>query len=211
MLLGAGARAVFLPADWLALRRHDEVRRAWWQLRRAAGARPPHRPSFEAIRSAQAAGLQAGALTFGDTPVSLAIALLRGAGVTTGDVLLDPLAGRGHVLLAARSLGAQARGLEIDGAHVGVAAEILAAAGAVLETGDARFADFSAATCVYLAWTCLAVDARARIGERLAALTPGTRVIALTWEPSSSCFAVVARSRRRFPWGLADVIYARRR
>lgn len=199
-----------MPADLVAVARNHEVREAWWGLRRAAASRPPHTQRFEAIRSARAVGLPAAALTFGDTPISLALSLLRAAGVTTGDTVVDPLAGRGHVLLAARLLGAQARGLEIDPSHVELAAPILAGAGAVLEAGDGRAVELAGATCVFLSWTCVDAEARGRIGARLAALSSGARIVALTWEPSGHWLEVVRRERRWFPWGICDVIHARR-
>lgn len=211
LLIGAGARVCFFAADVAAIGRHDDVRAAWWGLRRAAAVRPPHRASFEAVRSARAAGLAAAALTFGDTPVSLAVSLLRAAGVGHTDVVIDPLAGRGYVLLAARVLGAQARGTELDSGHVRVAAPILARAGATLAQGDARDAALSDATCVFLAWTCIDELGRARIAERLAELVAGARVVALTWEPPAQEFDIVMRARRMFPWGRVDVVHVRRR
>lgn len=205
LLVGTGTRAFYFTQDLLALRRNASVRTAWLELRELARVRPPHRTSFEAVWRARSQGQPLGveALTFGDTPVSLAVSLLRAAGVGPGDVVVDPLAGRGRVLLAARLLGAEARGIELDRSHVELAAPILARVGVRLDQGDARTSDLSDATCVYLAWTCLPEAARARVARRIPA---GARVIAMTFEPPG---VIERRDTRWFPWGRVDVTWAR--
>ena len=77
LLGGAGARAFFLLRDAQAARSlSPELRDAWRALR----ALPPaHRASFDAVLRAREVGLDAEALTFGDTPLSRALELLRAA------------------------------------------------------------------------------------------------------------------------------------
>jgi hypothetical protein len=207
LLVGAGARAFFFARDVRAARTLDApVREAWRALR----ALPPaHRTSFEAVRRAREAGLPAEALTFGDTPLSVALTLLGAAGVGQGAVVVDPLAGRGAVLLAARALGAQARGVELDGAHVDLAAPLVARAGAQLAQGDARTHDYAGATCVYLAWTCLDAPTRAAVVDRIVQrCASGARIVALTWPPTHAHVVVEREERAWFPWGRVDVVTA---
>lgn len=207
LLVGAGARAFFLLRDAQAARSlSPELRDAWRALR----ALPPaHRASFDAVLRARAVGLDAEALTFGDTPLSRALKLLRAAGVGPGGVVVDPLAGRGSVLLAARALGAAARGVELDEAHVRVAAPVLARVDATLVAGDARTQACDGATCVYLAWTCLDAATRAAIVERVVTTAAsGARIIALTWAPSHARVVVEREERVWFPWGKVDVVHA---
>jgi hypothetical protein len=184
-----------------------EIANAWRTLWRLDRDLPPHTPSFEAVRRGQGTGLSAEALTWGETPLATAIKLLKDAGVTSSSTVVDLGAGRGMVLLAARALGARARGVELDARRVGPAQGALQAVGAELVVGDAREANVDDATHVWLSWTCMPAELREELASKLD--RPGLVVIAMTWELPPA-FAVVQRARAWFPWGPTDVVIAQR-
>ncbi len=208
---GLAVRPLLRARDLAVAARHRAVRRACLALWRLDRALPPHRPSPAGVAAAAAAGLPREALTWGETPLATAVDVLRAAGVDARSTVVDLGAGRGTVLLAARLLGAQARGVELDPLRADPARAVVAAAGAALEIGDARAFPLDGATHVWVAWTCMPDEVRAALGERLAALPPGTRVIALTWDPPAGAFDVERRAPAAFSWGRATVIRARRR
>lgn len=210
MFTGLAARPVLRGRDLLAARRDPVVRRAYLSLWRAERSVSPHEPSFEAVRRAQGQGLSSSSLVWGETPLAVAVELLARAGVGPASTVVDLGAGRGMVLLAARLLGARARGVELDPRRTEPARPILAAAGAELITGDARDASLEEATHVWLSWTCMDPELRGALQKKLARLPAGTRVVALTWAPGPP-FAVLESRRALFPWGFTDVLLAERR
>lgn len=210
MIAGLVARPVLRARDLVVARRDPIVRRAYLSLWRAERSLPPYEPSFEAVRRTRGGGLSVASLVWGETPLATAVESLERAGVGPSSTVLDLGAGRGMVLLAARMLGARARGIEIDPRRADPARQILQDAGADLVVGDVREAPLDEATHVWLSWTCMDAALRRTIDEKLAALRSGTRVVALTWPPGPA-FSVVARERALFPWGFVDVLLAERR
>jgi SAM-dependent methyltransferase len=157
--------------------------------------------SFDKIQDARRGRKSVIELTYGETPVASAIRLLRAAGVTRTSRVLDLGCGRGRVLLAARYLGAEARGVDLLESHVRLVREPLSRVGASVTTGDAETHDFGDATHVYLAWTCFSEKTRGRIAERLSELQPGTRVITLNHGIEHEGFTLVARAHPLCSWG----------
>lgn len=183
--------------DLAVAARNRAILAAYLRLARIHRAIPPHDASI--------AGDE---LTWGETPLATAVDFLRAANVTSTSRVVDLGAGRGMVLLAARLLGASARGVELDPRRALPAVDVLANIGATLVVGDARDANLDDATHVFAAWTCMTPETRAVIAERI---PRDTTLIALTWDPPSSSFAVIARNEASFSWGRATVVTARRR
>lgn len=202
---GLTVRPFFLLRDRLVAPTDPAVRAAMRALRRA----PEPIERFESVLAARQAALPPEARTWGETPLSVAHGLLRDAGVGQGSAVVDLGAGRGAVLLAARALGAAARGCEIDPARARVIEAPLLACGVTLDVADARTWDAGAPTHVWLSWITWPSALRAELSSRLASLPSGTRVVALTWAPIGP-FRVLSERRRLFPWGVVDVVLAER-
>jgi hypothetical protein len=165
----------------------------------------PVRRSFELTRLLHASGQSFHELMYGETPVHTAVWLFRKAGLGEGGRLVDLGAGRGRTLLAARWLGAGARGVELLHGHVALAAGPLKRAGAELVQGDAAHEDLQDATHVFTNWTALTPETRARLIEHLRTCRPGTRVLTVTWPVEAPGFTVLSRHRLLFTWGLERV------
>lgn len=202
---GLMARPFFFLRDLAAMPADPAVRAAARALHQA----PMPRERFESVLAARQAELPPEARVWGETPLCVALALLREAGVGPGASLVDLGAGRGAVLVAARALGATARGCEIDPARARAIAGPLEACGAALDVADARSWDPGAPTHVFLAWITWPAPLRQAVAARLAELGAGTRVVALTWAPTGP-FRVIHEGRRWMPWGRVDTILAER-
>nr|WP_164019301.1 class I SAM-dependent methyltransferase [Pyxidicoccus trucidator] len=163
------------------------------------------RRSFEVARLLQASGQTFNELMYGETPVHTALWLFWKAGLGKGGQLVDLGAGRGRTLLAARWLGAGARGVELLQAHVALAQGPLKRAGAELVAGDATQADLQDATHVFANWTALTPETRARLVERFRTCRPGTRILTVTRPVDAEGFTVLSRHRVLFTWGLEQV------
>lgn len=202
---GLTVRPWFFVQDLRLTPADPAVRAALAALRRA----PEPREGFESVLAGRRAALPPEARVWGETPPSVAWALLRGAGVGPGSSLVDLGAGRGSVLLAARALGASARGCELDPGRARAIAGPLAACGASLEIADARSFELGAPSHVWVSWITWPKPLREELSARLAALPRGTRVLALTWSPTGP-FRKLAEERRLFPWGVVDTILVER-
>lgn len=163
------------------------------------------RRSFEVARVLQASGQSFRELMYGETPVHSALWLFWRAGLGKGGQLVDLGAGRGRTLLAARWLGAGARGVELLEGHVALALGPLKRAGAELVLGDATQADLQDATHVFTNWTALTPETRARLVERLRTCRPGTRILTVTRPVEAEGFTVLSRHWLLFTWGLEQV------
>jgi hypothetical protein len=173
--------------------------RIWW----AEWVRSPYRwpSSFEVVRSLKSTGQSVNELCYGETPLLSAIWLFRRAGLKRGDLLVDVGAGRGRVLLAARWLGARARGVELLRDHVTPVAESLGRAGAELTVGDAGSAPLEDATHVYLNWCAFSAETKQRIVNQLRATRPGTRILAVTRAVDDPRFVPRSSHRLLYTWG----------
>jgi hypothetical protein len=163
------------------------------------------RRSFEVVRALKASGQRFRELIYGETPLLTALLAFRRAGMGRDSRLVDLGAGRGRVLLAARWLGAEARGIELIADHVTRAAGPLAQVGAQLQVGDAAQADLAEATHVFTNWLALEPGTKERFIARFRTCRPGTRIITVTRPIEAPDF--VRRSRRwmLFTWGLESV------
>ncbi|WP_426756062.1 class I SAM-dependent methyltransferase [Myxococcus sp. Y35] len=157
--------------------------------------------SFEVTRVLQASGQVFNELMYGEMPVHTGVWLFWKAGLGPGSRLVDLGAGRGRTLIAARWLGAEARGVELMQHHVALASKPVERAGAQLVLGDATQADLQDATHVFTNWTALTPQTRARLVERFRTCRPGTRVLTVTRPVEAPGFTIVSKHRLLFTWG----------
>ncbi len=182
---------------------------AYVKLWRSMLRNSPYRDkSYAKIQATKATSLTLSELTYGETPLVTAIVMMRAAGVRRGSVVFDPMAGRGRFLLAARLLGAQARGVEIVEENAYFAAPILARAGIELVQGDGALTDFSDATHAFVCWTCSSDQTRTAIGTALSTMKPGGKVLSVTWLVDVPGFKTLWSRRYLFTWGRGDVALA---
>ncbi|WP_395843907.1 class I SAM-dependent methyltransferase [Archangium violaceum] len=169
--------------------------------------RSPYRlaASFEVVRVLKASGQDMRELVYGETPVATAVWIFHRAGLRRGGRLVDVVAGRGRALLGARWLGAEARGVDLLERHVASVSGAMRKAGISLQVGDATQQDLGDATHVYLAWTCLSPDTKARVIERLRTCAPGTRILTVTRPLEAPGFITVSRHWVLFTWGFERV------
>ena len=169
--------------------------------------RSPYRwpRAFEAVRTLQQAGQTAREAMYGEAPLFTAVWIFRRSGMTDQSSLLDLGAGRGLPLLAARWLGARARGVELLPSHVESTAALLAKAGAVLEAGNAQTVEMGEATHVFLNWVGMSPETRAKVVERVVTARPGARFLAVSIPVEHARVKTIFSTRAFFTWGLARV------
>ncbi|HEX8824182.1 MAG TPA: class I SAM-dependent methyltransferase, partial [Archangium sp.] len=114
-------------------------------------------------------------------------------------------AGRGRVLIAARWLGAEARGVELLPTHVALMARRLQPVGITLVEGDATREALGDATHVFTNWLALTPETKARLVERFRECRPGTRFITVTRPIEAEGFTIRSRHRMLFTWGVEFV------
>jgi SAM-dependent methyltransferase len=175
---------------WLAERLHSPYRA---------------RRTFEVVRALKATGQRFRELIYGETPLLTALLAFRRAGVGPGSRVVDLGAGRGRVLIAARWLGAEARGVELMAHHVASVAERLRPAGITLVEGDAARTDLREATHVFTNWLALTPETKARLVERFRECLPGTRFITVTHPIEAEGFLRLSRHWLLFTWGFEPV------
>ena len=175
----------------------------WWAELRHTPYRA--RRTFEQVRAQQTTGQRFREFIYGETPLLTAIRIFRRAGVGPESSLVDLGAGRGRVLLAARWLGARARGIELLEAHVKWAAPALARAGAVLELGDMLQVELGEATHVFTNWLALSDETKARLVAHLRSCRPGTRIITVTRPIEAGGFRLRSRHFGMFTWGFEQL------
>ncbi|MBI3184140.1 MAG: class I SAM-dependent methyltransferase [Myxococcales bacterium] len=171
----------------------------WLAERRRSPYRWPR--SFETVLLLKQTGHTARELTYGEIPLLTAVLLFRRAGLGPGGRLVDLGAGRGRALLAARWLGAQARGVELRREHVEAVRPAMARAGAHLEVADATEADLTGATHVFANWCAFGEESRRRIAERLLACPSGTRLISVLHPAPGGQLRALCRRPGLFTWG----------
>jgi hypothetical protein len=208
-LVALGVRFVFRAVDLAIVSTSTTLRAAY--VRGWRGLPSPYRPSFASALVAKERGLSSSSLTYGEAFVCVARAILKRHGADDGGAtLVDLGSGRGNVLLAARSLGANARGVELVAEHVAVVGEALRAAGVVVDVADAREAALEGATHVWLSWATWDLAVRSAVTLRLRELKAGAVVVGVVWAVDDPGFEVIERSRAAFSWGFADVVVSRR-
>jgi SAM-dependent methyltransferase len=190
------------PSLWRA---HMRVYLSGWQQT------PYDETSFDRVMAAKRATVRTKELTYGETPVVTARRLLKRAGVQPGEAVLDLGAGRGRVLLAALSLGARARGVELLEGNVAAVRDALGGVGADVVQGDAKATALEEADLVFITWSCFSPKSREAVGRNLQALRAGARLITVTWPHPDPAFELVHSQLAFFSWGLAPVYLYRRR
>lgn len=181
-----------------------------WLWGRGLLSSPYSESGFKRIYAARKSQVSLNELVYGETPVFSGRRLLKKAGVNDRSEVLDLGAGRGRVLMAARTLGAEARGVELLDSHVSEAQGPLSWIGARLEQESALQCDPGRATHVYITWTCMREQTRKSLERALLKLKPGTVVIVVTWPILSSGFSSLFSCRALFTWGLGKVyVYQR--
>jgi hypothetical protein len=191
--------------DLALLLRHPRLLRAYFGVWTAELVRSPYKwpRSFEAKRQVQATGQTVRELMYGELPIFTGVWLFWRAGLRKDSQLIDLGAGRGRALLAARWLGAKARGIELLPGHVNITAGIIGKTGAELLQGDALDAPLDDATHIFVNWTGLSDATRTRLTERFEKLRPGTRVIVTSRPVEDARFRLVSYHLLLFTWGLA--------
>lgn len=194
-------------ADLLVLLARPRLMRPYLGLWLAERMHSPYRfrRSFEVVRVLRESGQGMRELIYGETPLFTAVGLFRRAGVGRGSRVVDLGAGRGRVLLAARWLGAEARGVELLADHVASVAGQLEPVGVSLAVGDATREDLGDATHVFTNWTALGPETKARFTERFRTCRPGTRFVVVTRPIEGPDFVLLGRYRRLFTWGFEAV------
>ena len=124
------------------------------------------RRTFEVVRALKATGQRFRELIYGETPLMTSLYVFKRAGVGRGSRLVDLGAGRGRVLIAARWLGAEARGVELIADHVTRVAPRLQAAGITLTVGDMTREELGDATHLFTNWLALTRRQKAELIER---------------------------------------------
>ena len=171
---------------------------------------PYSETGFDRVHLARRANLSKRELVYGETPVFTALRFFRKAGVTRSSSVLDLGAGRGRVLIAARALGAQAKGIELLPEHIQEAAAPLTRIGASLEQGRSQDFRQDNASHVFIAWTCMGEQNRLDLLESLNRLREGTIVIVVTWPIHDPAFCLLSEDRYLFSWGICDLyVYQR--
>lgn len=205
-------RVLGRAVDGVLLLRRPRLWRLWW---RGLVAPPsPWRAGFAAVMTARQAGVPVDDLVYGEAFVGAARALLRALGVGPGAVVVDLGCGRGGILVAAASLGATARGVDLLPAHVDAIGPAATAAGVSVDVGDARAVDVAVladADVVWLSWVTWSAATRAAVTARLQAMKPGACVVGIAHGVDDPAFEVVGSPRLWCTWGRADVVVSRRR
>ena len=147
---------------------------------------------------------------YGDVFVAPTAALLRGCGARAGVVVVDVGCGAGHVLIAARSVGATARGVELDGART--LPQHARAAGADVVVVDGADVDYGDANIVWCSWLTWSAPTRAALTARLtSSMASRALLVTLGYAPDGDAFEPIARTTIWCSWGRADVVISRRR
>jgi hypothetical protein len=190
-------------ADVLVLLARPRLLRPYAGLWLAELLRSPYRlgRSFEVVRVLKSSGQPLRELMYGETPLVTGLRAMRRAGVGPGSRVVDLLAGRGRALLAARWLGAEAHGVELLERHVVSVAGSMRRAGVSLVVGDALQEELGGFTHVFLNWTALGPETKARLLERLRTCRPGTRILTVTRPLEAEDFPVLGKQWLLFTWG----------
>jgi hypothetical protein len=191
--------------DLLLLMLRPRLLRAYFGLWAAELAKSPYKwpRSFEAMRLLKTTGQTVRELMYGELPVFSGVWLFWRAGVGKDSRLMDLGAGRGRALLAGRWLGAEARGVELLAAHVGLTAGILEKTGAELVQADALETPLDGATHIFVNWTALSPETRTRLVARFRKCRPGTRFVVTSGQIDGPGFELRSKHLLLFTWGFA--------
>ncbi len=206
--------ALTRPVDIAVLATRPRALWAYLRLWLARYRSSPYRPAtdYESLHAVRAAGQSRGSVEYGETPVFVVLGLFRPHGLGPGARFLDPCAGRGRVVLGARATGATSTGIELRPPHVAHGRAIVAGLGATLRAGDGSQGDeWLTATHVYVCWTGLPDEARAKFDARCADLPAGAVVATLTHPARSHALDPLAQRTIVTSWGPETAYLYRRR
>jgi SAM-dependent methyltransferase len=208
-----GCSALFRVVDQVLLLRWPRLfvaaTRLWW----TGLTHSPYREgSFARKNAARKAKMSESELRYGETPIFVARLAMKRAGVTSSSKVLDLGAGRGRVLIATRTLGAEVIGVELlDEVRAPAAAVFDGLEGASLIAGDALTTPLDDdVTHVWATWTCLSEARRQKLAERLAAELPDGAIVLGVSLPAE-CPGLVPQwsATTWFTWG-RDLLWASR-
>ena len=156
--------------------------------------------------------------TYGETPLTTLESIAKECGITERDTVVELGAGRGRSCLWLRYfVKCKVIGIEWLPAFVQKAQYVIQKCdikGVEFLQEDMLTADLSDVSEVYLYGTCMSDEDIRVLLERLQSLTPGTKVITVSYPLTDygDGFEVLRRFPARFTWGDADVyLHARKR
>lgn len=208
-----GLACVCRSLDVLLLLRHPRLLRPYLRICSAQLSNSPYRwpRSFAAVHARTLTGQPQRDLVYGETPLVTALYLFRRAGLDHRGCLVDVCAGRGRSLLAARWLGASARGTELLEAHIEHVGAALGAAGISMTVGDGAAADLSDVSHIYANWIGFGAQTTARFVESFRRAPKGARIIVVGRPIEDDDFAPRYRGVLPYSWGPAEVFIVERK
>jgi len=187
----------------------------WWRLRHSLARHWLNiSPQRLVKREGPGSGAQEGDLIYGETPLITCAAILERVGAQSDDRLLDLGCGRGLMVLGAAQIAkSRARGIELLPGYVERATRVaadLGMQGVEFVHGDARQADLSWPTILFIAATTWSDNTLRAVEERLGDLPPGARVISLSAPLRHPDLSEFHQETLPFSWGLCRVHYQKR-
>jgi SAM-dependent methyltransferase len=152
-----------------------------------------------------------GSFTYGETPTSSIVEVLKSLSLAPGQRLVDLGSGRGLPCLVAASLGYEAFGLEYFGEHVERSqrvADVLGLA-AHFQVGDFLTDPWPVAEAYFTCSTAFDKDVRAALEVRLGQLPDSTWLVTQDWNLAGP-FQLVRSQRLPVTWGTANFRYFRK-
>ena len=153
-------------------------------------------------------------LTYGETPWSTWIALLKHWRLKPTDTLIDLGGGSGlFALLAHRATGASALSIDrieafAESGHQLVAQ--LGMPGVQFICEDFRNVDVSSGTHFYSTLTCFPEELRLQLAAQLSQAPSGAQIATVTFALDSAAIQTEAHWKHLFPWGWDDIFLQRR-
>jgi hypothetical protein len=158
--------------------------------------------------------IEADSLTYGETPFSTWIALLKHWKLSPEDTLIDLGGGSGlFSLLTHTATGANAISIdriEAFASHGHQLVEQLDLQGVTFVCDDFCHVELSQGTHFYSTMTCFPDDLRAQLSAKLAEAPSGARIATVTFALESPFIHREAHWKHLFPWGWDDIFLHRR-